>query len=342
MIRFNCDYLEGCHPAVLELLAKTNMEQTAGYGNDPYCAKAKELVRDAFSCPEAEVHFLVGGTQTNATVIASLLAPYEGVLCADTGHINCHETGAIEACGHKVLAIPSQDGTLTAQQVEEAVAAQADDEHVVKPGMVYISFTTEIGTLYSKEQLQALYAACKRLHLPLYIDGARLGYGLMAPGCDVTPADLAANCDIFTVGGTKVGALFGEAVVFSTPALARNFRYMIKQKGGLLAKGRLLGIQFVALMEQGLYFTISQKAADQATRIREALLEKGIAFQYDSPSNQQFPIFTTSQLSKLKEQFVFEPMGDVDADHHCVRICTSWATLDENVETLLSAIRALS
>lgn len=341
MIRFNCDYLEGCHPAILEKLAETNLVQTPGYGMDDYCAEASVMIREAFHCPGAAVHYLVGGTQANTTVIASIVAPYEGVLCAATGHINCHETGAIESTGHKVLALPTEDGTLTAEMVEAAVAEQADDEHVVRPGMVYISMTTEIGTLYSLAQLKALHAACKRLGLPLYIDGARLGYALMTPGCDVTAADLAANCDVFTVGGTKVGALFGEAIVFTDPTLGKRFRYMIKQRGGMLAKGRLLGIQFSVLMKNGLYFDIAKKAADQAVRIRAALDSKNIPMLYNSPSNQQFPIFSDAQLAILEKDFVFEQMGRIDADHRAVRICTSWATLDENVDRLVEAIKGM-
>ena len=341
MIRLNCDYLEGCHPAILRKLTETNMEQTVGYGMDPYCEQAAGMIRDAFACPDSAVHFLVGGTQANATVIASALRPYEGVLCAETGHINVHETGAIEASGHKCLALPPKDGKITAAQVAAAVAAQGDDEHMVKPGMVYISMSTELGTLYSLAELKALYETCQALHLYLYIDGARLGYALTAPACDVTPSDIAKYSDAFTVGGTKVGALFGEAVVISHPELNRNFRYMIKQHGGMLAKGRLLGLQFVALMEDNLYFTIARKAVEQALRIREALVNKGIPFFMDSPTNQQFPIFSKEQIAALSQQFDLALWGPVDETHDAMRVCTSWATPDEYVEAFIAAVNVL-
>ena len=276
MLRFNCDYLEGCHPAILDALVQTNMEQTSGYGLDPHCEHAAQLVRDLFHCPKAAVHFLVGGTQTNTTVISAALRPWEGVLSADTGHINVHETGAIEATGHKVIPLHGKDGRISAPQVAVACALQGDDEHIVKPGMVYISFPTEVGTLYNLAQLKDLYLTCHQLGLYLFIDGARLGYGLSSPINDVTPEELARYCDVFTVGGTKVGALFGEAVVITNPELQPHFRYMIKQKGGMLAKGRLLGIQFETLLSENRYLSIAERAVLQAMRIRQALLDKGI------------------------------------------------------------------
>ena len=338
MIRFNCDYLEGCHPAILDKLMATNMEQHPGYGEDEHCAHAAQLIRETFCCEDAAVHFLVGGTQANTTVIAAALRPYEGVLCANTGHINTHETGAIESSGHKCLALPHVNGLITAQQVRDAVALQANDEHVVKPGMVYISMSTEMGTLYTKQQLQELYAACQECELPLFIDGARLGYALAAPACDVTPADLASLCDVFTVGGTKVGALFGEAVVIKHAGINRNFRYMIKQRGGMLAKGRLLGIQFEALMEGGLYFDIAKKTVAQAIRIREKLVEKGYPLLIDSPTNQLFPIVTNEELARIERDFAVAVWERVDAEHVAIRICTSWATTDENVDKLIAAL----
>ena len=341
MIRLNCDYLEGCHPAILQKLTETNMEQTVGYGMDPYCAKAAEMIKETFSCPDAAVHFLVGGTQANATVIAAALRPYEGVICAATGHINVHETGAIEASGHKCLALPHKDGKITARQVADAVAAQGNDEHIVKPGMVYISLSTELGTLYTKAELEALYTTCQELGLLLYIDGARLGYALSAPACDLTPADIAKYSDAFTVGGTKVGALFGEAVVIRSAALNRDFRYMIKQHGGMLAKGRLLGLQFIALMENGLYFSVAKKAVAQALRIREALVNKGIPLFIDSPTNQQYPIFTKEQLAALSQQFDIALWEPVDAGRDATRVCTSWATPDAYVEAFIAAVEAL-
>ena len=338
MIRFNCDYLEGCHPAILQRLTETNFEQTPGYGEDEHCAHAAQLIRETFACPDAAVHFLVGGTQANTTVIAAALRPYEGVMCADTGHINVHETGAIESSGHKCLALPNTDGVITAQQVRDAVALQGNDEHIVKPGMVYISMSTEVGTLYTKAQLQELYDTCRELQLPLFIDGARPGYALAAPACDLTPADLASLCDVFTVGGTKVGALFGEAVVINHPGINRDFRYMIKQRGGMLAKGRLLGIQFETLMENGLYFDIARKTVAQAVRIREALVSKGYPLYIDSPTNQLFPIVTEEQLARIERDFAVALWEKLPGGRAVIRICTSWATGDENVDRLISAL----
>ena len=341
MIRLNCDYLEGCHPSILEKLTATNFEQTPGYGTDHYCKAAADAIRESFSCKESAVHFLVGGTQANMTVIAAALRPYEGVLCAETGHINVHETGAIESSGHKCLALPPHNGLITASQVAVAAATQADDEHTVRPGMVYISMSTELGTVYSRTELKDLYYTCKQLGLYLFIDGARLGYGLAAEGGDLTAADIAKFSDVFTVGGTKMGALFGEAVVINNPELNVRFRYMIKQKGGMLAKGRLLGLQFLALMEDDLYFKTGKKAVDQAMRIRKALLDAGFAFHVDSPTNQLFPIFTDAQWEKLKPDFTLEFNGRIDEEHVILRVCTSWYTPDEYVDQFIEAVKTL-
>ncbi len=344
MIRFNCDYLEGAHPRILEKLAETNFAQTLGYGEDEYCDRARAVIREKCSAPNAHVQFLVGGTQTNTTVIASILRPYQGVLCAETGHINVHETGAIEATGHKVLPLPSEDGKITAAQVQEAYDlhwADGSNEHIVQPGMVYISHPTENGTLYTKEELKSLYETCKKLELPLFLDGARLGYGLMSQGTDVTWKDLAAFTDVFYIGGTKVGALFGEAVVISNPALAKDFRYMIKQRGGMLAKGRLLGIQFLTLLEDGLYEEIAGKAVEQAMRLKEAFLEKGFPLLYDSYTNQQFPIIANSQLTQLEEKYSFELWSRIDEEYSAVRFCTSWATKEEDVAVLIADVSNL-
>ena len=341
MILFSCDYQEGCHPSILQKLTETNMEQTDGYGMDDYCQQAADMIRKRFKCENAAVHFLIGGTQANATVIDSILRSYEGVLCADTGHINVHETGAIEATGHKVLALPGKDGRITSAQISVAAALQADDEHTVRPGMVYISLSTEIGTLYNLAQLHDIYETCKKLGLYLYVDGARLGCALMSPVNDIQVEDLAANCDAFTIGGTKNGALFGEAVVLVNPALQPRFRYMIKQHGGMLAKGRLLGLQFMALMENDLYFTIASHAVDEAMRIRTVLREKQIPLVVDSPTNQLFPIFTDEQLEKLEENFAFSTWERIDEKSTAVRICTSWATKTEDVDQLIAAIKAL-
>ncbi|MGN1367760.1 MAG: threonine aldolase family protein [Aristaeellaceae bacterium] len=342
MIRLNCDYLEGCHPSILKKLADTNLEQTPGYGTDHYCKEAADAIRQAFSCRDSAVHFLVGGTQANMTVIAAALRPYEGVLCAETGHINVHETGAIESTGHKCLALPPKEGRISASKVAVAAASQADDEHTVRPGMVYISMSTELGTVYNRSQLKDLYYTCKQLGLYLFIDGARLGYGLAAQGGDLSPADIAKFSDVFTVGGTKMGALFGEAVVINNPELNVRFRYMIKQKGGMLAKGRLLGLQFLALMEDGLYFKLGRQAVDQAMRIRSALLEKGFAFHVDSPTNQLFPIFTDAQWEKLEELgFVLEFSSRLDEEHVVLRVCTSWCTPEDYVDKFIEAVKGL-
>ena len=341
MIRFDCDYLEGAHPAILQKLIETNMDQTIGYEVDPYCEAAAEKIRAACACPGAAVHFLVGGTQTNTTVIYSLLRPWEGVLSADTGHINCHESGAIEGTGHKVIALPGQDGKLTAEMVEnafEAWKADASWEHIVKPGMVYISHPTETGTLYTLAELTALSETCRRLRLPLYLDGARLGYGLAAEGTDITLPDVARLCDIFYIGGTKVGALFGEALVIPDPALIPDIRSLIKQRGGLLAKGRLLGIQFDVLFTDGLYFKLGKHAMDLARTLREGFAAKGYSFMCDSPTNQQFPILSYEQIERLSKDFSFDDYGPADAHHRYVRFCTSWATTEENVQRLLEAI----
>ena len=341
MIRMNCDYLEGCHPAILEALTRTNLEQTPGYGLDPHCENAARAVRDFFECPDAAVHFLVGGTQANTTVISAALRPWEGVLSADTGHINTHETGAIEGTGHKVIPLPNHEGRITAPQVSVVCALQGEDEHVVKPGMVYISFPTEVGTLYNLAQLKDLYFTCRQEGLYLFIDGARLGYGLTSPINDVTPADIARYCDVFTMGGTKVGALFGEAVVITNPKLAANFRYMMKQRGGLLAKGRLLGIQFETLLAEDRYLSISRKALEQAMRIRQALLNKGIELYVDSPTNQLFPIFTDDQIAALEDDFELASWERLDESRAAFRICTSWATSDAAVDQFIAAVERL-
>ena len=341
MIQFQCDYNEGAHPLIMQRLAETNMHQTVGYGEDDFCAEARRLIRQACNRDDVDVHFLVGGTQTNATVIAHTLRPYQGVISAVTGHINVHETGAIEATGHKVLAIDSADGKLTAAQIEQAVQAHLHEdgpEHMVQPGMVYISFPTEVGTIYTLGELMDISTVCRRHGLPLFVDGARLGYGLCSPQSDVTLPQLAQLADVFYIGGTKVGALFGEAVVIANQALKRDFRYSIKRHGGMLAKGRLLGIQFATLFADGLYMQISRHAITQAMRIRQALQAQGISFLIDSPTNQQFPIFSNDQLNRLSTKYLFSIWQKVDDHHTAVRICTSWATKTENIDQLLKDI----
>lgn len=344
MIQFQCDYNEGAHPLIIKRLTETNMEQTVGYGEDPHCEEARRLIKQACQSDNADVHFLVGGTQANTTVIAHILRPYQGVLAATSGHINVHETGAIESTGHKVLAIPTEDGKLTAKQIDEAMQAHIHEdgpEHMVQPGMVYLSFPTEIGTIYSHDELKAIRTVCDKYDLPLFVDGARLGYGLCSPECDLTLPQLAQLADVFYIGGTKVGALFGEAVVIMNEALSRDFRYSIKQHGGMLAKGRLLGLQFATLFTGNLYFDIAQHAIDEAMRIKAALQAKGIGFLIDSPTNQQFPIFTDTQIATLSEHFMLSLWQRIDEEHTAMRICTSWATKSESTDALIRAIENL-
>ena len=344
MIQFQCDYNEGAHPLIMQRLLESNMEQTIGYGEDHYCNQARALIKQACQSDSIDVHFLVGGTQTNTTVISHTLRPYQGVLTAVSGHINVHETGAIESTGHKVLSIATPDGKLTATQIEEAVLAhQHEDgpEHMVQPGMVYISFPTEVGTVYTLAELESISTICRKYSLPLFVDGARLGYGLCSPDSDITLPKLATLTDVFYIGGTKVGALFGEAVVISNDALKRDFRYSIKRHGGMLAKGRLLGIQFAQLFTDNLYMQIAQHAIDQAMRIKSALQAKGIKFLIDSPTNQQFPIFNDAQYEELSKKYLFSFWQRIDEEHTAVRICTSWATKSENVDCLIEDILAM-
>lgn len=341
MIRFNCDYSEGAHPRILEKLAQTNLEQAPGYGQDTYCRQAADLIKSLCQTPQAEVHFLAGGTQTNLTVIAACLRPYQTVISADSGHINVHETGAIEATGHRILTVPEQNGKLTAEQIARCCKEHwLDDnpEFAPQPKLVYISFPTEYGTLYSKEELSAIRRVCDENNLFLFVDGARLGYGLEAPGNDVTLADLAACCDVFYIGGTKIGALLGEAVVIVNPKLQKDFRYFMKQKGAMLAKGRILGIQFLALFEDGLYFKLSKHADEMAQIIRQACAECGFEFLYDSPTNQQFPIMPDDLIKQLEELYAFSHTKRLDHRRSAIRICTSWATRREDVEQLVADI----
>ncbi len=345
MIYFNNDYAEGCHPAVLKRLCDTNLDQTPGYGTDEYCAKAADKIRSLCETPDLAVHFLVGGTQANLTVIDAALRPHQGVLCAASGHIHVHETGAVEATGHKVLALPSTDGKITAAQIRDAVLAHRADEafeHTVQPKLVYISNPSELGTLYSLSELEAISKTCHELGLYLFLDGARLGYGLTARDNDVTMPDLARLCDVFYIGGTKVGALFGEAVVISQPQIAEDFRYMIKQHGGMLAKGRLLGVQFDALFTDGLYFQIARHANVLADRLRDTLEELGYELLIPGSTNQVFPILPDTLLSELSKSFSFTEQQRVDESHRAVRFCTSWATTDANMDALCEALKSLS
>jgi len=344
MIYFNNDYSEGCHPKILEALNRTNLEQTPGYGEDAYCAAAAGKIRKLCGREDLAVHFLVGGTQTNLTVIDAALRPHQGALCADTGHIHVHETGAVEATGHKVLTVPSEDGKIAAQQVAQVVKAHREDssrEHTVQPKLVYISNPTELGTLYTLAELEELSTVCRENGLYLFLDGARLGYGLTASGNDVTMADLARLCDVFYIGGTKVGALFGEAVVIGNPALAEDFRYLIKQHGAMLAKGRLLGIQFDVLMQDNLYFDIAAQAVAKADQIRQVLDRAGVSYLVPGTTNQIFPILSDEVLAALSRDFVFTEQQRVDEGHRAVRFCTSWATRQDQVDALCRRLEQL-
>ena len=344
MINFQSDYVEGCHPKILEKMMETNFEQAPGYGNDIYCERAKNKIINACGKEDVDVHFLVGGTQTNLVVISSILRSHQGVLSADEGHIACHETGAIEATGHKVLPLSSEDGTITGEQVRAFCEDHINctiKEHYVQPGMVYISFPTESGTLYSKKQLTDLSKVCHEYGLPLYLDGARLGYAIMSHHNDLTLKDIAELCDIFYIGGTKCGAILGEALVITADSLKEDFRYLIKQHGGLLAKGRILGIQFDVLFEDNLYFKICGDAVKYALDIRKAFDGKGVQFYGNSLTNQQFPILSDGQLAYFKQKYVYEVWEKFDDSHTVVRFCTSWATKKEDVDKLIEDIQAM-
>ena len=344
MIYFHNDYSEGCHEKVLQKLIETNEQQTPGYGTDEYCTSAARKIKAACGREDVDVHFLVGGTQANLTGIDAALRPHQGVLCAVSGHINVHETGAVEATGHKVLALPSSDAKITGAQVAAAVEAHRHDdsfEHTVQPKMVYISNPSELGTLYTLQELEELSRVCQENGLYLFLDGARMGYGLAAKDYDVTLQDIARLCDVFYIGGTKVGALFGEAVVIAHPALKEDFRYLIKQHGGMLAKGRLLGVQFDVLFTDNLYFEISAHAVKMADRLRSCFEELGVPFLVPGVTNQIFPILSDAILDKLAENFMFTEMERVDASHRYVRFCTSWATKPENVDALCAELKRL-
>lgn len=344
MIYFDSDYMAGAHPKVMERLHETNLEQTTGYGTDPYTAKAADLIRKACGAPQARVHFLVGGTQTNATVIDGLLARHEGVLAAESGHINVHESGAIEATGHKVLTLPSYQGKVSAEDVRNFISSfYSDDtyEHMVAPGMLYISFPTEYGTVYSLNELEDISKACHDAGITLFIDGARLGFGLAAEGSDVTLEDIARLADVFYIGGTKVGALFGEAVVMTNPSILKHFTPLVKQHGALLAKGRLLGVQFEALFEDGLYFRIGSETVRKAIRLRDAFESKGFKAAVPSPTNQQFFVLPNAVIDSLKEEASFEMWGPRGDTESTVRFVTGWSTTDEDISRLAKALGSI-
>lgn len=341
MLSFENDYSEGAHPKILQRFVETNLEQVPGYGSDPYCDSAKEKIRAACSCPDAEIFFLVGGTQTNAVVIDSMLQAYEGVVSAQTGHVNAHEAGAIEYTGHKVLSIPQYDGKMKASDLEAYLKTFWQDEsheHMVFPGMVYISHPTEYGTLYTKQELADLSAICRRYEIPLYLDGARLGYGLMSKTTDVTLPDIAELCDVFYIGGTKVGALCGEAVVFTKHNMPKYFVTHVKQHGALLAKGRLAGVQFDTLFTDNLYFEISKHAIEMAELLKQGFAEKGYTFHIDSPTNQQFIVLDDEKYNELQKQVRCCFWEKPDDTHTVVRFATSWATPKENIDELMKLL----
>ncbi|MBR1882014.1 MAG: aminotransferase class I/II-fold pyridoxal phosphate-dependent enzyme [Muribaculaceae bacterium] len=342
MISFNCDYMEGAHPLILERLAQINTQKISGYGLDEYCMRAKEKIRAACRRPQADVQFLVGGTQTNTIAIDAMLRHNEGVIAATSGHINVHEAGAIEACGHKVMAVPATLGKIDIDALENLLAASTAEfdavgwEHYVVPRAVYASFPTEYGTLYTLEELRRLRSICDRYHLYLYVDGARMGYGLAAAE-DVDLPQLAQLADVFYLGGTKMGALFGEAVVVCNPNISLS-RGLIKQRGALLAKGWLLGVQFDILMTDGLYWELGRNAVRQAMKMRKTLVAKGWASYIDSPTNQQFFVIPNESVNRLKTQVGFDIIEAADANHTVVRLCTSWATTSAQIEELIDAI----
>lgn len=343
MIYFRNDYSEGAHPKVLQALVETNLVSTPGYGCDEYCACARELLRERFACPNADVHFLVGGTQTNLTAAAAFLRPWEAVIAADTGHIAVHETGAIEATGHKVYVVPGMDGKLAPDAIRTAVRDHqtGTEEHMVLPRMVYVSDSTELGTIYTRAELQALSDTCRELGLYLYLDGARMAMALTAQGNDLVPEDFAQLCDAFYLGGTKNALLFGEAFVIVNNALKPYFRNVMKQHGGMLAKGRLLGVQFAAILQDDLWLQTARHANELAQRLAAALTAMGVPLYAASPTNQVFPIFTNAQVEALRQNFSFEFIARVDENHSAIRFVTSWATRPEDVETLLEAVRSL-
>lgn len=335
-LSFESDYTTGAHPEILRKLTETNMESLPGYGTDLYCERAKEKIKQACNA-DVDIFFLVGGTQTNSIIISSLLRDYEGVIAADTGHVSIHEAGAIEYTGHKVLTIPHKNGKIEPAELAAYIKKFYDDEnheHMVFPGMVYISHPTENGTLYTKNELEQLSGICRKYEIPLFLDGARLGYGLMSKNTDVTLTDIATLCDVFYIGGTKVGALCGEAVVFRKAVMPKHFMTTVKQHGALLAKGRLLGVQFDTLFTDNLYFKISSHAIEMAELLKKALKEKNCRFAWESHTNQQFIILEISEFEDLKEKIGMSFWEKHDENHVVVRLATSWSTTEEDINKL--------
>ena len=340
---FESDYNNGAHPDVLRLLIETNDRQSKSYGFDEWSESARKKIRKACNCPDADIYFLVGGTQTNATVIDGVLTGYEGVIAVDTSHINVHESGAVEACGHKIVILPSHDGKMSADDLHDFHTRFYADpvyEHMVIPGIVYITFPTELGTTYSAKEIERLYDLCQQYDVPLFIDGARLGYGLMADSCDFDLPWLAHHCDVFYIGGTKVGVLCGEAVVFPQNNAPRHFFNIIKQHGALLAKSRLAGVQFDALFTDGLYFRIARHAIDMAMRLRQLFIDAGLPVK-DSSTNQQFVTLNTAQMQLLQNTIAFETWEPLDTDRTLCRFVTSWATTEADLDALSDALKSL-
>ena len=335
MLYFRNDYGTGAHPAVLEALCRTNMEATAGYGTDPYCLEAAEAIRSLCRCPEAAVHFLVGGTQVNKTAIGAFLRPWEAVIAASSGHICVHEAGAVEQDGHSVLRLPSPDGKLTPELLQDAMSSPVN-EHTVIPRLAYISNTPELGTVYSRPELRALRKVCDELGLLLYCDGARLGSAMDAGGTSF--ADYTENCDAFTIGGTKNGLLFGEALVIVNPALQPHFRNCMKQQGAMLAKGRLLGVQFGAILRDGLYLSLAAHANTLAKHLAEGLEKLGVPLLVPAESNQVFPVLPDGVVDALRQEMEFEVERKMDDARTCIRFVTAWHTLEEDVDALLALI----
>lgn len=341
MISFESDYNNGAHPAILTAMMNTNDIKTPGYGSDEFCQRAAKKIKAACDCKNADIYFLSGGTQTNSIIISTMLKPFEGVIAATSGHVSIHEAGAIEYTGHKVLELPEKDGKLNARELSSYLKIRTEDsnkEHMVFPGMVYISYPTEYGTLYTKSELTDIYSVCQEYNLPLFIDGARLGYGLMSPECDITLPELCNLCDVFYIGGTKVGAYIGEAVVFTKDNAPTHFVNLIKKHGALLAKGRLIGIQFDTLFTDNLYFAISKHAIDMAMKLKQILKDKGYTFLLDSPTNQQFVIIDNDKYNKLCENVAVSFWEAVDDTHTAIRFATSWATKEEDLKELVKYI----
>ncbi len=337
MISFESDYNTGAHPQILNRLAETNLEPLSGYGTDMYCESARKKIRIACDCPEAEVEFLVGGTQTNSVIISTMLKDYEGVIAASTGHVSGHEAGAIEFTGHKVLEVSHKDGKIEPQTLKKYISdfyENESHEHMVFPGMVYVSHPTEYGTLYTKKELEQIAAICHSYSIPLFLDGARLGYGLMSRQSDMSLKDIAKLCHVFYIGGTKVGALCGEAVVFTKHNKPKHFMTSVKRRGGLLAKGRLLGVQFDTLFTNDLYFEIGRYAINMAEELKKVFMSKNIKFFIDSPTNQQFVILENERMEKLKKEIMFSHWEKYDDTHSVARFVTSWSTTNEDIELL--------